>query len=80
MIYFFNCILFRFTEGQWDTLSNIYKKDRTAQTFLSNYVFDDLAAVMLNGNSTNTWSVSPPDIDRLKLDLASSIYFITNTI
>ncbi|XP_077295229.1 piezo type mechanosensitive ion channel component [Arctopsyche grandis] len=61
-----------FTEGQWDTLSNIYKKDRTAQTFLSNYVFDDLAAVMLNGNSTNIWSVSPPDIDRLKLDLASN--------
>lgn len=67
--------LIRFTESQWDILSNVYKKDRTAQTFLSNYIYNDLAAIVLNGNSTNTWSISPPDIDRLRLDVASSMYF-----
>lgn len=39
-------------------------------TFLSNYEANDLAAVTLGPQSTSLWIISPPDLDRLKNDLA----------
>lgn len=50
----------------------VYKKDRVAQTFLSFYEHDDIAAVRLNGNSTMVWAISPPDLQRMIEDVNST--------
>lgn len=48
-------------------------KDRSALTFLSNYEANDVAAVILGPQSTSLWIISPPDLKRLKDDLASNV-------
>lgn len=42
-------------------------------TFLSNYEANDLAAVVLGPQSTSLWIISPPDLERLKDDLAKNV-------
>ncbi|KAL0894989.1 hypothetical protein ABMA27_013468 [Loxostege sticticalis] len=55
-----------FTEQDYTQLSNMYARDRTAQTFLSNYIYNDVAVVTINPNSTMNWEISPPELDRLE--------------
>ncbi|XP_044744035.1 piezo-type mechanosensitive ion channel component isoform X4 [Chrysoperla carnea] len=66
-----------FNHQKWSALNSLYvnNKDREATTFLSNYEFDDIAQVVLSGNSTVVWNISPPDLERLIEELNS-----TNTI
>lgn len=40
---------------------------------MSNYEANDVAAVVLGPQSTSLWIISPPDLQRLKEDLASNI-------
>lgn len=47
-------------------LKNVYSNDAAVQTFLSNYDFEDIAAVVLDVNSTSSWNISPPNLHRLK--------------
>lgn len=42
-------------------------------TFLSNYESNDMAAVVLGPQSTSLWIISPPDLERLKEDLAKNV-------
>lgn len=63
----------RFNEQNYEQFKNAYIKDRSAMTFLSNYNFDDLAAVILGPQSTSLWIISPPDLERLKDDLAKNV-------
>nr|XP_045617167.1 piezo-type mechanosensitive ion channel component-like isoform X3 [Procambarus clarkii] len=52
--------LYRFTQKDWDAFNYHYRSDRQAQTFLSNYDFQDVVVANLNGNSTAIWGISPP--------------------
>nr|UEE08537.1 putative piezo-like channel protein [Astacus leptodactylus] len=52
--------LYRFTQKDWDEFNYHYRTDRQAQTFLSNYDFQDVVVANLNGNSTAIWGISPP--------------------
>lgn len=61
-----------FTELDYTQLSNMYARDRTAQTFLSNYMYNDVAVVTLNPNSTMNWEISPPELDRLENEAISN--------
>ncbi|CAG9098315.1 unnamed protein product [Plutella xylostella] len=61
-----------FTEAEYSQLSNLYARDRTAQTFLSNYMFNDVAVVSINPNSTSKWEISPPELDRLEREAVSN--------
>ncbi|XP_026329382.1 piezo-type mechanosensitive ion channel component isoform X3 [Hyposmocoma kahamanoa] len=61
-----------YTEQDYTQLSNMYARDRTAQTFLSNYMYNDVAVVTLNSNSTMKWEISPPELDRLELEAKSN--------
>ncbi|XP_050551095.1 piezo-type mechanosensitive ion channel component isoform X5 [Spodoptera frugiperda] len=61
-----------FTEQDYTQLSNLYARDRTAQTFLSNYMYNDVAVITINPNSTLKWEISPPELDRLKREAASN--------
>ncbi|XP_022834650.1 piezo-type mechanosensitive ion channel component isoform X2 [Spodoptera litura] len=61
-----------FTEQDYTQLSNMYARDRTAQTFLSNYMYNDVAVITINPNSTLKWEISPPELDRLKREAASN--------
>ncbi|CAG9784241.1 unnamed protein product [Diatraea saccharalis] len=60
-----------FDEQDYTQLSNIYARDRTAQTFLSNYVYNDVAVITINPNSTMNWEISPPELDRLEREAVS---------
>lgn len=64
--------LFRFNDDEFKVFSSFFTQDRAAQTFLSNYEANDIAAVLLGANSTSLWNISPPDLQRLKNDLANS--------
>ncbi|CAG4944089.1 unnamed protein product [Colias eurytheme] len=61
-----------FTEQDYTQLSNMYARDRTAQTFLSNYMYNDVAVVTINPNSTAVWNISPPELDRLEREALSN--------
>ncbi|XP_049867605.1 piezo-type mechanosensitive ion channel component [Pectinophora gossypiella] len=61
-----------FTEQDYAQLSNMYARDRTAQTFLSNYIYNDVAVVTINPNSTMKWEISPPELDRLEMEAESN--------
>nr|CAD7399362.1 unnamed protein product [Timema cristinae] len=60
------------SDQQWTKMANAYKSDRVAQTFLSGYDSEDVGVVALGGNSTSVWGISPPDMDRLILEVASA--------
>lgn len=53
-------------------MSGFYKKSRAAQTFLSNYEFDDMGTVQLSSHSTSIWTISPPDEENMKKEAESS--------
>lgn len=58
---------------KWDRFQRPYLKNRTAETFLSNYDPEDVVAVILRANSSSTWNISPPDKRQLIRDLRSSM-------
>ncbi|KAJ2953802.1 hypothetical protein O0L34_g1430 [Tuta absoluta] len=62
----------RYSESDYSQLSNLFATDRTAQTFLSNYMYNDVAVVTLNANSTMKWDISPPELDRLEREAESN--------
>ncbi|XP_071541022.1 piezo-type mechanosensitive ion channel component isoform X2 [Panulirus ornatus] len=64
--------LYRFTQKDWDSFNYHYRADRQAQTFLSNYDFQDVVVAQLTGNSTAIWGISPPAQRRLIEDLQSN--------
>ncbi|XP_051158273.1 piezo-type mechanosensitive ion channel component-like isoform X4 [Leptopilina boulardi] len=64
--------IFQYTEQDYKTFKDIYLQDRSAVTFLENYVNTDIAAVRLSGSSKTLWSISPPDRERLKNELESN--------
>ncbi|XP_032683429.1 piezo-type mechanosensitive ion channel component isoform X2 [Odontomachus brunneus] len=61
-----------YTQAQYNDLTNIYAKEKSAVTFFENYVHSDVAAVKFSGFSKRFWSISPPDRERLKSELASN--------
>lgn len=65
---------FSFTEKNWEQLKKQYSRNKVALTFLSNFESNDVAAVELGANSTSLWIISPPDLDRLRDELRSSMY------
>ncbi|XP_063617457.1 piezo-type mechanosensitive ion channel component isoform X4 [Cydia splendana] len=64
--------IYQYTEQDYNQLSNIYARDRTAQTFLSNYMYNDVAVINLNPNSTMNWDISQPELDRLEREAISN--------
>ncbi|XP_039764794.1 piezo-type mechanosensitive ion channel component isoform X2 [Pararge aegeria] len=61
-----------FSEADYTQLSNQYVRDRTAQTFLSNYMYNDVAVITINPNSTMKWMISPPELARLEQEAISN--------
>ncbi|XP_033209745.1 piezo-type mechanosensitive ion channel component isoform X3 [Belonocnema kinseyi] len=64
--------IFPYTETDYNKLYDIYARDRSAVTFLENYVNTDVAAVRLSASSGKLWAISPPDRERLKMELESN--------
>nr|XP_031827665.1 piezo-type mechanosensitive ion channel component isoform X1 [Nomia melanderi] len=58
-----------YSPAQYKKFTDLYAKDRPAVTFLENYIHSDVAAVRLSGFSRKLWSISPPDLQRLKFEL-----------
>lgn len=48
---------------------NVYKKSRSAQTFLSNYDYEDVGVFHVTTHSASTWSISPPELGNMIDDL-----------
>ena len=68
------------TAADWETFSNAYQKSRSAQTFLSNYEYEDVGVVTFETHSSSMWTMSPPAIEHLREELASSEYFKNKTV
>ncbi|XP_054011749.1 piezo-type mechanosensitive ion channel component isoform X2 [Hylaeus anthracinus] len=61
--------IIEYNDDKYTRFTNLYAKDRPAVTFLENYISSDVAAVRLSGFSRKLWSISPPDLRRLKTEL-----------
>lgn len=69
-----NSSIFQYSEKNFNDLRELYEvthRDRSAVTFLENYINTDVAAVKLSTESGKLWSISPPDKSRLKDELLS---------
>lgn len=66
---------FRFTHADYNQILNLYDKNKFAISFISNYEPADIAAVKLNTDSANIWSISPPDKKRMLEEVNSSNSF-----
>ncbi|XP_011693697.1 PREDICTED: piezo-type mechanosensitive ion channel component 2-like [Wasmannia auropunctata] len=64
--------IIKYSEAQYKKLTNIYSTDKSAVTFFENYVYSDVAAVKFSTFSGTRWDISPPDKERLKIELASN--------
>lgn len=53
-----------YTEAEYKDFTSIYAKEKSAITFLENYVHTDVAAVRFDVFSKNVWTISPPDRER----------------
>jgi hypothetical protein len=47
-----------FSEANWEALTNVYKRDRAAQTFLSNYDWSDVQTAKIDNFSMSVWTIS----------------------
>ncbi|XP_076240297.1 piezo type mechanosensitive ion channel component [Calliopsis andreniformis] len=72
-----NSSIVEYSESEYMRLTNLYVKDRPAVTFLENYIHSDVAAVRLSGFSRKLWSISPPDLLRLKTELEDNSTIVT---
>ncbi|XP_052747026.1 piezo-type mechanosensitive ion channel component [Bicyclus anynana] len=61
-----------YSEADYTQLSNQFVRDRTAQTFLSNYMYNDVAVITFYPNSTMKWVISPPELARLEQEAMSN--------
>eukprot|EP00102_Acyrthosiphon_pisum_P023005 XP_016660215.1 PREDICTED: piezo-type mechanosensitive ion channel component isoform X3 [Acyrthosiphon pisum] len=61
----------KFDESDWYSMINVYKKSRSAQTFLSNYDYEDVGVFTITTHSANTWSISPPELDSMIKQLSA---------
>lgn len=61
---------------------NVYKKSRSAQTFLSNYDYEDVGVFYVTAHSANTWSISPPELTSMiqQLSQPSKQFFFVNNV
>lgn len=62
-----NSSIIPFDEKNFNDLRELYEvthRDRSAVTFLENYIDTDVAAVRLSTESGRLWTISPPDKDR----------------
>uniref|UniRef100_A0A1B6DCY7 Uncharacterized protein n=1 Tax=Clastoptera arizonana TaxID=38151 RepID=A0A1B6DCY7_9HEMI len=66
-----NNSIFKFDEQKWGVMSQVYKRSRSAQTFLSNYGYEDIGVVQLSSHSTSVWTISPPDEINMKKEAES---------
>ncbi|XP_076285708.1 piezo type mechanosensitive ion channel component isoform X3 [Lasioglossum baleicum] len=58
-----------YSPSEYKQFQKWYAKDKSAVTFLENYIHSDVAAVRLSGFSRKLWSISPPDLQRLEAEL-----------
>lgn len=50
-------------------MKRIYANYSEVQTIINNYDDKDIAAIMLDSNSTSLWAISPPNLQRFKNNL-----------
>lgn len=64
---------FRFSETDFDTLKSVYANNTAAQSIISKYDEEDVAAISLDVNSSSLWLMSPPSLQKLKRYLRENV-------
>lgn len=54
-------------------MKNVYSNNTSALSFISNYDEQDIAAILLDVNSTSVWMMSPPSFHKFKNDLRGNV-------
>lgn len=54
-------------------MKNLYANNTSAQSIFSKYDEQDIAAVLLDVNSTSVWTMSPPSFLKLNNDLRENV-------
>ncbi|XP_043493596.1 piezo-type mechanosensitive ion channel component isoform X2 [Polistes fuscatus] len=60
-----------YSEEEFKNLTDLYTRDKEAVTFLENYFNTDVAVIKLWGFSRKLWDISPPDKEKLMMELKS---------
>ncbi|CAG0881547.1 unnamed protein product [Cyprideis torosa] len=66
--------------ADFDRMSRTYQYFRDAVSFLSNYQHEDVVLVQLKGNSTATWSISPPSQEEMVDELRTGATDLSITL
>ncbi|XP_028128459.1 piezo-type mechanosensitive ion channel component isoform X5 [Diabrotica virgifera virgifera] len=64
--------IFQFNENQLVELKKIYNAYQVSENFIFKYEAVDIAAIKLNTDSANIWSISPPDRQRMLAEINST--------
>lgn len=51
---------------------NVFFKNKAGLALIYNYLPEDIAAIKMNTDSANIWSISPPDKKRMLEEVNSS--------
>lgn len=68
LIFYFST---RFNEHELALLSTAYNGHKLSEAFLYNYEAADIAAIKLSTDSSNIWSISPPDREKMLSEVNS---------
>ncbi|KAK9887392.1 hypothetical protein WA026_022330 [Henosepilachna vigintioctopunctata] len=64
--------IYQFHTSDYYDMLNTYDTKRNALTFITNYEAADIAAVKLSSDSSNVWTISPPDRIRMIEEVKSN--------
>ncbi|XP_052124815.1 piezo-type mechanosensitive ion channel component isoform X3 [Frankliniella occidentalis] len=64
-----------YNENQWRILNGVYRQYQSAQNFLSNYDNQAVAMILFNIHSGSLWTITPPDLIKLREEVASDMPF-----
>ncbi len=62
-------------EEQFGKIKDIYQTAGSAQTFLSDYNPEDVGVITLPRYSSSIWTIPPPEVDDLKLELQNCKFY-----
>lgn len=64
--------IFQFTPHELEDIKVIYNAYQVSENFIFNYEAADITAIRLNTDSSNIWSISPPDRKRMISEVNST--------
>lgn len=57
--------MIKFTRKEWEYVKSLFDSNPDAELYLKDFDENDVAMMRISSNSSNTWSISPPNLEEL---------------